>query len=309
MIYSTRSELSAESDPRPRSPVRSVAVGNACGRAVYGDSASEAKLGRSHVDGVYAVASQLVSLGFGRTSRIHGSAASGSASYVESEFGLLNMSDIDVFAYDSSPSEVRILERELTHTYDQAIDVRQTQNAKVSVRATSQAIVLHPEMRSLRWSAVVAGQSAAEYCHHPRRLVTHCDVTVAFPFALQFGLARWIEFAVAPGPTQLTALYELTKALQRASIAYGFAHKTSSISRCTDRQLRIFATKLLPILRGIMSVRETGVVGRWLANYPDSSTLVLMADRGAVEGAIRRFIARTMPRSALLTRMDHLVRH
>jgi hypothetical protein len=254
------------------------------------------------LEAVHAVARGLVQAGYGKHAVIHGSAASSSGSFVLSDWGPLSVSDVDVLLIDDLPaSHVAELQAGLSDVCVAAMGGMAGPNARVSVKTVSNGFVTACEAESLMHSATFGGRTAFAVHNSSRRLTpTHRDIH--FPYALEYGYLRWLNFAPTRGPSQVAALYELAKGLLRVRLAVGRGRDEATISLISDRELIRTIELLLPLATRKLGSHATRIAAEWLRSRDlqlELSSQELLQGYGELELHVRH----TMSRSLLVERV------
>ena len=245
----------------------------------------------------------LMSAGLGDYAVVHGSAASGTISYVRTDVGQVLISDVDILVkVPLSDAEKAELSREIAPGFASSAG-ELAPSARVSVKAIGPMFRRTAESASLLWSARVHGVSARDVVRGRHASRTLDVGMVRYPFGLQYAELRWLMLAGQDPLGNLAALYELAKACGRFVGTPLVKDTRCSVSH-TERSLRTFLLSTLPAVRRHLAGRAFDAIRSW-AETPCDVKRGLDAEtkRACVEG-LRATVVRRWPVSVLRERLD-----
>lgn len=244
-------------------------------------------LGCLRRDAIHAVSSSLVLSGYPRAI-LHGSAGAGGGTFVLADGGVKSVSDIDVVMLHGMHAIERAdLESSLNFQLSSVLAGVQAANVRVSVRCRAIHGERLPEWTSLKMSALGAGRSARRIWGGRGFPGTH---TVTYPYALEFGLFRWIECASAGHDDRTAALYELAKGLRRLLRPAG--RPQSEIICVSDDDLIREITGSVGVIEGLLGVEIGGLIRLWIAHQGRSA--LTRGERASAFLALNSYLKLTM---------------
>jgi len=212
-------------------------------------------------DAIHAVSRDLVLSGYPRAI-LHGSAGAGGGTFVLADGGVKSVSDVDiVMLHGMHALERADLEASLNIQLSSVLAGVRAANARVSIRCRPVHGERLPEWASLKMSAVGAGRSARSIWGGRGFPGT---AAVTYPYAIEFGLFRWIECASAGQNDRIAALYELAKGIGRLLRPAG--RPQSEITCVSDDDLIRQISGSVNVIEGLLGVELGGLMRLWIAH-------------------------------------------
>lgn len=254
------------------------------------------------LNAAFAVAEQLCLLGLGDTAVIHGSAATGCSTFVDTGSAEILMSDVDVILCASMLEvDLLALQRELSRTYLSAVGVHAGSNSRVSVKSVDASFCQTSEAPSLLLSARVGGCSAARLFRSPHAEPRHAEL-VEFPFALPYAVWHWTKEMDDSSGARATAVYELCKGLWRTFAPHSaLACQTVRVISLDDG-LRYLKSQEF-VLRRLLPRATANVISDWLRSRDPATDSVASARLRLCEEELAIVLRRRWQNSILAHRM------